>query len=42
MKRQMRIALALVGLLISRQLAAYQLGHIDGLWDPFFAGGPDP
>lgn len=30
------IALALVGLFISRYLAAYQLGHIDGLWDPFF------
>jgi nucleoside-diphosphate-sugar epimerase len=36
------IALALVGLLISRYLAAYQLGHIDSVWDPFFAGGPDP
>jgi nucleoside-diphosphate-sugar epimerase/uncharacterized membrane protein len=35
------IVLALVGLLISRQLAAYQLGHIDGLWEPFFEGGPD-
>jgi hypothetical protein len=36
------IALALVGLLISRYLAAYQLGHIDGVWEPFFAGGADP
>lgn len=34
------IALAVVGLLISRYLAAYQLGHIQGVWDPFFAGGP--
>lgn len=35
------IALALVGLLISRHLAAYQLGHIDGAWDPFFdVAGP--
>jgi hypothetical protein len=36
------IALALVGLYVSRYLAAYQLGHIDGVWDPFFAGGPRP
>ena len=36
------IALAFVGLYVSRYLAAYQLGHIDGVWDPFFAGGPDP
>jgi hypothetical protein len=36
------IALALIGLLVSRYLAAYQLGHIDGVWDPFFAGSPDP
>src|SRR5690606_40643750 len=31
-----------VGLLISRYLTAYQLGHIDGVWEPFFAGGPSP
>lgn len=36
------IALALVGLFISRYLAAYQLGHIDAVWEPFFAGGPAP
>lgn len=36
------IALALVGLLISRYLAAYQLGHVDSVWEPFFEGGPDP
>ncbi len=36
------IALAFVGLHVSRYLAAYQLGHIDGIWEPFFAGGPDP
>jgi nucleoside-diphosphate-sugar epimerase/uncharacterized membrane protein len=36
------IALAFVGLYISRYLAAYQLGHVDGVWDPFFEGGPDP
>jgi nucleoside-diphosphate-sugar epimerase len=36
------IVLALVGLYVSRYLAAYQLGHIEGVWEPFFAGGPDP
>ncbi|SDA93766.1 NAD-dependent epimerase/dehydratase family protein [Sinorhizobium sp. NFACC03] len=30
------VALAFVGLFVSRYLAAYQMGHIDGLWDPFF------
>jgi nucleoside-diphosphate-sugar epimerase/uncharacterized membrane protein len=35
------IALALVGFLISRYLTAYQLGHIEGVWDPFFSGAPD-
>ena len=32
------IALAFVGLFISRYLAAYQLEHIDGIFEPFFAG----
>ena len=32
------IVLALVGLYVSRYLAAYQLGHIPDVWDPFFAG----
>jgi nucleoside-diphosphate-sugar epimerase len=36
------IALAFIGLYVSRYLTAYQLGHIDGVWEPFFAGGPDP
>lgn len=37
------IVLALLGLYISRYLAGYQLGHIPGVWDPFFAGSPtDP
>lgn len=35
------IALALVGLLISRYLAAFQLGHIDAAWDPFFGDGTE-
>src|SRR5690606_16187523 len=34
------IILAFIGLFISRYLAAYQLGHIDGVWDPFFTA-PD-
>ncbi|HEY0964034.1 MAG TPA: vitamin K epoxide reductase family protein [Pseudomonadales bacterium] len=32
------IALAFVGFYISRYLTAYQLGHIDSVWEPFFAG----
>ena len=32
------IALGLFGFLISRYLTAYQLGHIDSVWEPFFAG----
>ena len=37
------IVLALVGLYVSRYLAAYQLGHIPDVWEPFFAGSPlDP
>lgn len=32
-------AFALVGWLASRYLAAYQLGHIDTVWDPFFGDG---
>lgn len=31
------IALAILGLYVSRYLAAYQLGYIPGVWDPFFA-----
>ncbi len=30
--------LALFGFLISRYMSAYQMGHIDGVWEPFFAG----
>lgn len=33
------IALGLFGFFIARYLAAYQLGHIDSVWDPFFASG---
>ncbi len=31
------IALGVIGFLLSRILSAYQLGHIDGIWEPFFA-----
>jgi nucleoside-diphosphate-sugar epimerase/uncharacterized membrane protein len=30
--------LALIGFLIARVLGAYQLGHINTVWEPFFAG----
>ena len=37
------VGLALLGLYLSRYLAGYQLGHIDQVWEPFFAGNPaDP
>lgn len=37
------IGLALLGLYVSRYLAAYQLEQIPGVWDPFFIGSPtDP
>ncbi|MQW85628.1 NAD-dependent epimerase/dehydratase family protein [Sinorhizobium saheli] len=36
------VALAFVGLFVSRYLAAYQMGHIDGLWEPFFGPGGAP
>ncbi|UUP18123.1 NAD-dependent epimerase/dehydratase family protein [Nitratireductor thuwali] len=32
------IALGLFGFFIARYLAAYQLGHIDHIWEPFFSG----
>jgi nucleoside-diphosphate-sugar epimerase/uncharacterized membrane protein len=32
------VTLAFVGLFASRYLSAFQLGHIDSLWDPFFSG----
>ena len=33
--------LALIGFFIARILGAYQLGHIDTVWEPFFAGSGD-
>lgn len=41
MKRFPIILLAFVGLFISRYLAAYQLGHIEAAWDPFFGTGSE-
>ena len=32
------IAMGAIGLLISRHLAAYQLGHVEGAWEPLFPG----
>jgi nucleoside-diphosphate-sugar epimerase len=34
------IALAFVGLYASRYLTGYQLGFLDHVWEPFFAGSP--
>ena len=33
------ILLAFIGLHLSRYMAAYQLGHVDAVWDPFFTAG---
>lgn len=33
------IAMAFLGFFLSRYLAAYQLGHIESPWDPFFGDG---
>lgn len=32
------IVLAILGLIMSRYMAAYQLGHVDAVWEPFFSG----
>jgi len=43
-QRSILIALGFAGLIVSRYLAAFQLGYIDSVWDPFFgfAGGTEP
>lgn len=43
-QRAILIALGFVGMVVSRYLAAYQLGYIDTVWDPFFgfASGTQP
>lgn len=33
--------LALLGIILARYLAAYQLGHIESAWDPFFGAEPN-
>ena len=38
-QRAPMIGLAFVGWLLSRYLAAFQLGYIDTVWDPFFGDG---
>lgn len=39
LQRMPIIAMGVIGFLISRYLTAYQLGHIDQVWDPFFTPG---
>jgi hypothetical protein len=43
-QRWILIVLGFAGLVISRYLAAFQLGYIDWVWDPFFGfeGGTEP
>lgn len=38
-QRALMIALAFAGLLVSRYLAAFQLGFTDQIWEPFFGSG---
>jgi uncharacterized membrane protein len=35
------LALAFTSLLLARHLTAYQLGHIDAVWEPFFGAGSE-
>lgn len=39
LQRMPIVVLALLGALVSRYMAAYQLGHIPTVWDPFFGDG---
>lgn len=41
MQRIPIIFLAFIGFYVSRYLAAYQLGHIDSAWDPYFGHGTE-
>jgi hypothetical protein len=43
-QRSILIALGFAGLVVSRYLAAFQLGYIDRVWDPFFGfeSGTEP
>ncbi|MDQ3265335.1 MAG: vitamin K epoxide reductase family protein [Myxococcota bacterium] len=38
-QRAVMIGLGFAGFVVSRYLAAYQLGYIDSIWDPFFGDG---
>lgn len=38
-QRWIMIAMGLMGYFVSRYLAAYQLGYVDAVWDPFFGDG---
>lgn len=38
LQRLPMIALGLIGFVLARILAAYQLGHVDWIWEPFFSG----
>ncbi|MFD2821886.1 vitamin K epoxide reductase family protein [Paraglaciecola chathamensis] len=38
LQRVPMIALGLIGFVLARILAAYQLGHVDWVWEPFFIG----
>jgi hypothetical protein len=38
-QRAIMIGLAFAGLLVSRYLAAFQLGYVDEVWEPFFGPG---
>lgn len=40
-QRLLIMVLAFVAFLVARHLAAFQLGHIDGVWDPFFGNGSE-
>ena len=40
-QRWIMIVLGFAGWFVSRYLAAFQLGYIDAIWDPFFGGGTE-
>jgi hypothetical protein len=40
LQRLPMLLLSFIGFLVARTLAAYQLGHSDYVWEPFFAGAP--
>lgn len=40
-QRSIMIGLAFIGWLVSRYLAAFQLGYIDQVWDPFFGNSTE-